>query len=659
MNDDEQTDNASTQDRKGKRRAVILEESTERTPLLGQLAGTSQSPWQVVDETEEASRQSSHRRLWAKLTKVFLISLSICIVFLVLLALLAWSYASRASGLSPQDIINHHLVFEGPDKLDVLNITRDGGIWVKVRGRMGVDIGDALGINPENEDGLLRKAWKAIGRQGVETLENVSLNLSTVTILPEFDPDHSLALLKLLPFQVPLSVDPPNDDTWLTPITISVLVHPTINATVITHFLKDAWRHGFFAVRADVETVVVHGGNWNAPSWRTKFHGRLSNIQTSLRLRIPSIPGLPHPGTDVPPPTASELISLKSFSLYSSNSHLRLAGQASVIDPAPTDLQFTSPPIQFTASLPTEAGRAIDVASVTAAPFSLTHPNITIELMGSVLPMTPAAQPILSSFLMRYLSGQPNPVLISSTLLPGLSVDAEFPAPDPRPHVLQNVTIRDMKLKATGKGGQFLASGLVFARIVLPKGMDVSLNVSKILPDVLIYDGEVPADTDSRPPGPGLPPPAEPPLPDPLPERAFGHIRPEDWLNATNTREKSGEGEGSVFAVTAKVLDVPLQVLPGRQKEFSDFVRKVILSSDGALAGIQGTAAVAVSVQGLPLGHEGPPELSLEGLPFQGSVRINKKSLLKDQVKHWKDVLEGLPFPVPLPIGVDDSASSS
>lgn len=286
MNDEEQqTDTVSTQDRKGKRRAIIQDEPTERTPLLGQLAGTSQIPWQVVDEAEEATRHSSRRRLWAKLTKVFLVSLLVSIVFLVICALLAWSYAARAAGLTPQDILNKHLVFKGPDKVDILNTTSDGRIWLRVEGRLGLDIGEALGINSAAEDGALDRIWKGIGRQGVRTLEGVSLNLSTISILPEFDPSQTLAQIDMPPLPVHLSVNPPKDDSWLSPVTVTALVHPTTNATVIGAFLKDAWRRGMFAVRMDVEDVYVRGGLWNKASWRNQFHGKVSNIQASLRLQ--------------------------------------------------------------------------------------------------------------------------------------------------------------------------------------------------------------------------------------------------------------------------------------------------------------------------------------------------------------------------------------
>jgi len=79
-----------------------------------------------------------------------------------------------------------------------------------------------------------------------------------------------------------------------------------------------------------------------------------------------------------------------------------------------------------------------------------------------------------------------------------------------------------------------LASGTVFANIVLPKGIDTILQVDAVYPPLLIYDGPVPDDKtvrvedlleehDDDLPDPML-------LPDPLPANAFAHIRPAQWL---------------------------------------------------------------------------------------------------------------------------------
>jgi hypothetical protein len=54
-------------------------------------------------------------------------------------------------------------------------------------------------------------------------------------------------------------------------------------------------------------------------------------------------------------------------------------------------------------------------------------------------------------------------------------------------------------------------------------------------------------------------------------------------------------------------------------------VLQVIFGTDGAVAGLLGSTAVAIDVEGLPSGEAG--EMELSGLPFRGSVIVGKKSL--------------------------------
>jgi hypothetical protein len=254
-----------------------------------------------------------------------------------------------------------------------------------------------------------------------------------------------------------------------------------------------------------------------------------------------------------------------------------------------------------------------------------------------------------------------------------------------------------------GKEGEILASGIVWARLVMPRGVNIPVNATDIWPDVLVFDGEVPKEDEPdfdgitltegvmRPTGiripiptwlpsplprhkspkPHLPfppvPPMKlpshhggdrdddpekepPPLPDPLPERAFARIRPDTWLAARTTPDTPGDGEEGTWitinvgfdggetengwsaTVTSEVHDVPLQVLPGREAQFRGFVSKVLLSKDGALAGVKGTSAVRAAVPGLLAGkddedREHAPRLELRGLPFEGVVRIGKKGI--------------------------------
>jgi hypothetical protein len=73
--------------------------------------------------------------------------------------------------------------------------------------------------------------------------------------------------------------------------------------------------------------------------------------------------------------------------------------------------------------------------------------------------------------------------------------------------------------------------------------------------------------------------------------------------------------------VSAAIVDVPLAILPGRERLASDFLGKVVWGR-GALAGVQGTAAVTACIGGLPVEGGGGGEIELDGLPFKGEVRI-------------------------------------
>lgn len=278
MNATDQPDDPSAHVDKGKQRA---QDPTERTPLLGSSSA-------LLNDAEASIPADSRRRLRATLTTVFLVSLSLCLILFVLLALLALSYASRASNLKPEDIVNHHLVFAGPDKVDVLNVTKEG-VWLHVHGRIGLDAGKAIDINTDLEDGPLRELWKAIGRWSVRTLDKVSVNMSTITVTPEYD-TAPLVLLDIAPLELPLSVDPPDDLSWLTPVSTPVHVRLTANHTHVIEFLKESWRTGVLSVRTEVGQARVRGGGLDRASWRSTFHGRLSNIRTSIHIKSTSPP---------------------------------------------------------------------------------------------------------------------------------------------------------------------------------------------------------------------------------------------------------------------------------------------------------------------------------------------------------------------------------
>ena len=246
-------------------------------------------------------------------------------------------------------------------------------------------------------------------------------------------------------------------------------------------------------------------------------------------------------------------------------------------------MELTVPSLPFIISVPrhpndTLVNNTAPVVHVKTMPLTLTHLNATVHVHGHVAALTRDLFPSLSSFVTSYLNAESPRISLSTPLLHDIAIDTVFPAPDPQPQVLRNVTIKDMKIRPL-TSGMMLASGTVFANVVLPKGMDMTLQVDAIYPQLLIYDGPVPDDEFVRMEGPeegdgdDLPNPM--PLPDPLPANAFAHIRPGQWLESISVPLGHQDGEGSVFAVSAKIVDIPLEVLPGRQREFSSFVRKV------------------------------------------------------------------------------------
>jgi hypothetical protein len=299
---------------------------------------------------------------------------------------------------------------------------------------------------------------------------------------------------------------------------------------------------------------------------------------------VPPLPGLPESGRGIPFPPFSQLVTLKAFRVFSGSDRLLVDASATFTPPLPSSIELTVPSLPLEISLPhqqndTSVCCASPIVHLETDPLTLTHPNTTIHVHGHSAPLARDSLPPLSSFLVSYLNGESPGLCLSIPVLPGFTLNTVFPAPDPRPQVLQDVIIKDMKIRPL-TSNTMLASGTVLAKIVLPKGVDVLLNVDTVYPQLLVYDGPVPngglTRTERTTPdigNDGLPKPM--PLPDPLPADVFAHIRPEEWIVSRSVPLGHESEQGSVFAVSAKMVDIPLRVLPGKQKEFSNFVRKV------------------------------------------------------------------------------------
>lgn len=609
MSDEPERASTPSQVDKGKARATVVD---ERTPLLDSPASSSNA---VAHNGElDQPTYPARSRLGTQLAMVFAASLLFAIVVVLLFILTAYSYVAKASNLDTNVLLEQALVFRGPQHVTVVNMTQDGSLWIQANALVGIDAGAIIDVHSDEEDGVLAQVQKSLGRWGIERLATLSVKPSEAHVYARFErDDHFLARVECEPLELALTADPPPNASWLTPITVQLHMTPTTDASALVQYAREAWSSNAISLRVEVPRVVVRGGRLGDRGWRKSLRKARENVKANIAFKLPHFPGIPNPDTHQPFPPISELVTLVNYNVTSSpdnNNRLYINAQATVINPAPDSFSLSPPSLPFTVHLPQENDKLLPVATVHTLPFKLTHPNITLGITGRILPFPSdrIASATLSAFLTNYLSSKASPIIITTPLLPNVTVDTLFPAPNPRPQILRDVTIRNMKIRPIGS--KLYASGTVFAHVVLPKGLNVDLVVNGVLPDVLVFDGQVP-DSESD-------------LPDPLPEGAFGHIRPSDWLDAMSVPidpDEENGNVGSIYAVSAKVVDVPLEVLPGREKEFSNFVGKVIFGSSGAVAGILGHADVRADVHGLN------GNMELGGLPFRGAVRVGKGSM--------------------------------
>ena len=202
---------------------------------------------------------------------------------------MAYSYASRASLLSPDELFDRAVVFKGPDCLDVLNFTDDGGIWLKVEGRVGIDAGSVIGVNSDKDDGFFRNLWKSLGRWGIGRLHTVTVDMSTIRLTPERDVGITLALIDSPSITLPLTANPPLDLSWLTTVTVPLFITPNQNSSTLIEFARNSWQDGMISIQAQLHELVVRGGSPNDNSWRRKIEQKKSNIQTAVHMKGNSI----------------------------------------------------------------------------------------------------------------------------------------------------------------------------------------------------------------------------------------------------------------------------------------------------------------------------------------------------------------------------------
>jgi len=275
--------NGSSSHAKGKGKARHPEPS-EQTPLLLNHHDVTPIDSQISPLLGEEGLESSdaQRGLCSKLTFVFLASLSFCIIVFLLFVLLAYSYAARLSDVSPEDILENALVIHGPYRMSVLNVTAEGGIWLQAQARVGVDAGSIMGVNTDDDEGTFKDIWKSFGRFGVNLLDRVTVDVSNIQIFSQW---HTLlCTVNSSPFELPLTVNPPYDDSWLSPISLHLLVVPTHNSSDINRFVHDSWHSGAASVHVSVPTVVISGGSGGKSDWRHMLKLRRLGIQSDVSM---------------------------------------------------------------------------------------------------------------------------------------------------------------------------------------------------------------------------------------------------------------------------------------------------------------------------------------------------------------------------------------
>jgi hypothetical protein len=268
---------------KGKGKA-ILEEPSERTPLLPPQASGSHL---AIRSLPTYSHQSRRRSSAFRFLIAFFIFLAITVFVLLGLVLFAYSYAARASEIPRNELLDKALVVQGPDHLNVLNITSEGEIWVNVQARVGLDIGAAMDLKQDSDEGLFHHIWKSVGRWGVGRLREISVISDVVEVNV---PRGTLVTIRAPPISLPLSPDPPQDHSWLKHVSIPVCIRPTQNVSLLIDFARESWASGFITAEVIVPSVLVHGGSLREHGWRSVLSKHESDVSVGIHMKGELIP---------------------------------------------------------------------------------------------------------------------------------------------------------------------------------------------------------------------------------------------------------------------------------------------------------------------------------------------------------------------------------
>ncbi|WRT63513.1 uncharacterized protein IL334_000418 [Kwoniella shivajii] len=639
---------------KGKGKAVATENASESAPLLGSPSRSYQT-LPVSSEDQPIQRHRVVSRIGSIVYTILIIWATLIIGFLLFLVLLAASYKPSPSELS--SLPRTAFAYSPPDSISVLNIT-DDGLLLNISIRCGIDADRAFGVkefdNPQEkaeaeergERGLGAAWWEHLRRwtahKALSKLQDPTVSVyipdSIQISAPHFKSSSLMSVSIQDELQIPLiwniNPQPPNTDPeWLQPLSFTALAKPVASTGELWEYVQRGWAQGEVKVTIDINRVEARPSD-NA--WWTKY-AMVEKEQLTMEIAspIPHIPRLPNPGH---PLNLSQLVTLQHYSFDTNRSPeaLTVRAVATVPNFAPdfnTTLDFSLP---FSISLPPLQNTSFGenkMAEVITEPVLIGGPgeNIELRLSGvitadlserSQLSIASKSSP-LSLFLQNYLHGRDNPIIVRGLAalpsfappltpqppfwllhtLPSLSLSLNFPGPKPPPKIIQSVTIDHMRISENG--GKMKASGTVIAQVELPHDMqNVDVDVIEVQPDVLVFDGPAPEDGGEGDEGD-------------LPPRAFGHIRPEDFLDSI-TSPSGDPNYPHRLIVSAPLRNVDLDILPGRDAILSEFVSKVVFKG-GALAGVRGIASVGVKIKGVD------GKVRLDNLPVRGEFWVGKQ----------------------------------
>ena len=262
------------------------------------------------------------RQAWrSHLLTAALTLLTFLLATLLAIVLLTESYAAPAlrniqrawshPGPDADQFWKQAVLLSGPDDVNVVSVDRrkdELGVVrmemnMSVTMRIAVDTDFIMGFREDDtlDDGWWRKKWKQLGRWGVRQLGDTTAVVDHIDIYPSPPPTSLVPLVTLRPLQptlIPLgpglsSRDHDNPPSSLTPVSVSLLISPSQNASLLISFLKESWAQGFFSVRIHAPKILVYGGHehnkppkwWELRRWRNRL--KLEKDEVIIDIKLP------------------------------------------------------------------------------------------------------------------------------------------------------------------------------------------------------------------------------------------------------------------------------------------------------------------------------------------------------------------------------------